>query len=504
MLFITWKMSIYKIFTPDEMFHMHSSWLVTHGYLPFKDFFTMVAPTFHFILAPLFVLLPPSSFVLIIARQAMFLISVTCLFFVYKLSRREMSPFFSLAAVLFTGTAIFYMDRMIEVRYDAIPITIYVTVAFLLTFPRRTSLLRYTVTGALIGLAISITQKAIYCLGLVGTLLAFRLLFIENPEPLHRLLVRNFPRPSLKTVGKIMLVFTAGFATVPLLITGYFLVNGILPQAFTFLILYPQRFVSGLAPLWEPPGYNLGFSPAPWHHLHFVYKDSWVWLRETQFLFAVGFCAIPLWLIGLVYVLRRRQVPDLKFRLLLPIAILSGLFSFFAFLMAIDIKVQQYWTPMMPFLGLACTYTIWGLTQIVPKLKLPVQLLVMGILVATILAIYPAQEADLYDSSNNNIRQLYDIDAVLRLTPLNAAGYDAIGSFIYRPDCYYLNLYSPLDTPKELYVDIVEVMKQGKCYFVLKGQINHVGIWYPLEDQYVNTHFVPVPQAPDLQLFTKP
>ena len=91
-LFSRFEYSLQKIFDPDEMTHLHTTYLMTVGQLPFRDFFTGHLPFINFLLFPLFKILPEGPAVLIFARIVIFVINCGSLFLLYKIAKKINLP----------------------------------------------------------------------------------------------------------------------------------------------------------------------------------------------------------------------------------------------------------------------------------------------------------------------------------------------------------------------------------------------------------------------------
>jgi hypothetical protein len=113
-------------FDPDEFQHLHGAWLVSKGFLPYRDYFEHHTPWFHFLLAPFLHLFPvetdPGAAVhfLFFARVLMWILTAAILYLTYRLGRFWRGPAVGLvAAVLLAGTK-FFLDKTLEVRPDVL------------------------------------------------------------------------------------------------------------------------------------------------------------------------------------------------------------------------------------------------------------------------------------------------------------------------------------------------------------------------------------------------
>jgi hypothetical protein len=113
-------------FDPDEFQHLHGAWLISHGLLPYRDYFEHHTPWFPFLLAPFFrffqVETDPGSAVrfLFFARLLMWILTGGILALTFRLGRQwKGTAVGATAAVLLAGTQ-FFFDKTTEVRPDVL------------------------------------------------------------------------------------------------------------------------------------------------------------------------------------------------------------------------------------------------------------------------------------------------------------------------------------------------------------------------------------------------
>lgn len=159
---------------PDEFQHLHASWMVAHGYLPFKDFWENHAPTLYYLLSPLFHTDGDAIRGLFVARAALSTLGLGILVQTYFLARKNHDVKTSLVAVLILSYTVIYSQRTIEVRPDQVLAVCWL--AGLLLYLRaldRQRLVLYMCSGFLLGLGFLFSPKALMPLAaLLSTALA--------------------------------------------------------------------------------------------------------------------------------------------------------------------------------------------------------------------------------------------------------------------------------------------------------------------------------------------
>jgi hypothetical protein len=102
---------------PDESEHLHATWLVADGRIPYLDFWDHHGPPFFYLLAPLTRWLADSPGVYFAARALMAVTSGLALVLVYRLARR-LSSTAAIAAVVLLAFLPRFVDQTTEVRPD--------------------------------------------------------------------------------------------------------------------------------------------------------------------------------------------------------------------------------------------------------------------------------------------------------------------------------------------------------------------------------------------------
>jgi hypothetical protein len=145
---------------PDELEHLHASYMVFRGAVPYRDFFEHHGPAHYYALQPLFWLFGAKHAVLWFGRALLWFCSLGTLALTARIANRLAGPPTGMvAATLLAWTTIFQL-KGIELRPD-VPATLLMTACAALALDAPASWRRWMTIGALAGLATLFTQKSI-------------------------------------------------------------------------------------------------------------------------------------------------------------------------------------------------------------------------------------------------------------------------------------------------------------------------------------------------------
>lgn len=179
-------LAVTRYFDADEFAHLHWSYLLTQGFMPYRDFFMNFTPLFNWFLALLFAL-PASPTILIAARLIQWLIFGGIALCVGLLGlRTKLSPQSIFLAVLTFLVFPITLDKTIEVRADSLMTLLFlssVLVAYAIgRFGRRGA----WASGFLAAFSVLLLTKAII---LIPALLVVLILEIRGAKNWKTLLV---------------------------------------------------------------------------------------------------------------------------------------------------------------------------------------------------------------------------------------------------------------------------------------------------------------------------
>ena len=213
-------------YNPDELEHLHWSWCVWRGLLPYIDYFDHHTPWFHFFLAQFFDFydverLPEDALgFTFMARRLMWLAAGAILGLTFLLGRSWRDTRTGLVAALLLGNTAFFLTKSFEIR-PAVPtaVLLLLSVWLLLLGTRRAVAderggpARLLASGLALGAATMITQKVAF----VGPGYAAIVFWL--------LLDRRLELPRATRFGLVSVLF-AGFALPVVGTLGYFALHG--------------------------------------------------------------------------------------------------------------------------------------------------------------------------------------------------------------------------------------------------------------------------------------
>jgi hypothetical protein len=147
---------------PDELEHLHATYCVSRGDVPYRDFFEHHAPALYYVLCPLFKAVGLELSDLWLARRALWCCSLVTLALTWRLASRWGGERAGLTAAALLAWSTIFHSKGIELRPD-VPATLLLTLAVCSwTFASGGgSWRRFLWVGHLSGLALLFTQKSL-------------------------------------------------------------------------------------------------------------------------------------------------------------------------------------------------------------------------------------------------------------------------------------------------------------------------------------------------------
>lgn len=370
---LRFHMSIIRFFDPDEFAHLHWTYLLLQGDIPYKDIFIYHIPIFQLFLIPI-IALPPSPTLLLVSRIVMFFLLGVLLLCIYILSVKITgNKRVGLLAALIASTFPIIFDKLIEIRPDTLMMVLLLTSILLVWKTKKhTSIF---LSGMCFGLSILTLPKVLFALPAIVYLIGF-----------------SIPALVPFFVG---LFIPAGIFAI------YLMYLGIAPLALhaildlSRLILVERTFSA-----W------MGFIPWP-----SVYVDhgniSLPWIVSTGY-WILG-------VIGLFYVWRISRRATVFFLLYF----LFGLITLFQF----PSPHTQYHIPLAILVSITAAVVI----NTLPKALLALSLV-------TILISFGMQYHIRIKNDNTNYEQLAVISDMLNISKPDETVFDMVGSYVFRPD----------------------------------------------------------------------
>ncbi len=382
-----------RYFDADEFAHLHWTYLLSLGNLPYRDMFIFHIPVFQWFLRPIF-LIPFDSSLLILARLGMFMIYlwVAVLLFImtkYVTKNLHMGLFAILLFFVFPMT----FDKSIEVRPDMLMMFFFLlSIVFLIYTPKRSL---YVLSGLFYGISILIFPK----------------IFFAFPCIIYLLVTLS----RTKTSSRALVYWIAGFIFPLLMFLWYLVSYNIVPDAITAFTKTAVIVYSG-KPRFSP---LVALSPFP---LVYIERSgvSLPWLVNILIFVSsiFGF-----------YTLAARNK---------RFAVLSLLYLVFGgiFLFLFPSPYTQYFVPFSVILS-----TLAGvfIVRIIYWIHSAFGKNILSILIAGFLLVsFWQQYAMRVNPKASNLEQIQAVADVLRISKPNETFYDVVGSYVFRPDGYVI------------------------------------------------------------------
>ncbi|HEY4105465.1 MAG TPA: hypothetical protein VGM44_16315 [Polyangiaceae bacterium] len=444
------RLGLFKRFSIDEFQYAHAAWLVSHGKLPYRDFFEFHFPLSYLSYAP-FITDDPTS----IGHLRLFMLVVFALtsFGIYRINR-ELGPALALTGPIALATTTPFTFFATEIRPDAVAFGLFVF-ALSLLFPAPVPPRRALALGALWLLALFATQKAIIYTAPLGLLLVIDA--IRARSPFNARLLEVF-RPLLLGAGGVALV-----------IALYFL--------FTR---------SGTAWLQQT---------LIWARYHEQHYPGFPWTRYAAPAFesAKLFCVLGgLGVLQTVLALKRSPAPLARPELALLLLLASSLYSY-------GFARAPFPYALVPGLGMLAVFVPRGLGFVFEWLggtELPRPVHFAGVGLILLAAAWLGPRVGFAESERkltpNNAYQYRVLADLARLTKASDPVYDDSGSYVSRPNVGFRFYTSALDRNEEattLPMTVEREVREVGCTALLLDARFH-GLPPPLQ-RFFAQHYQP-------------
>lgn len=386
------QVALVRFFDPDEFAHLHWAYLLSIGKLPYRDFFFFITPVYQWFLAPVF-FLPQGPAIVLIARlwHYLFYLATLCLLFLICKIITKNKLICLLSVLLMTAFPMTF-DKTIDIRPDMLMIFFFLLGIFLLLRKKGWTSKDLLSAGICFGLGLLILPKIIFAVPAVFYLLISR---GKNKIPI--------------TFSWIFL----GFITPTLFLFIYFLSHNLLLPTFQSIFIDSVAANTGRAP------FSLFLALSPWPLVYVDYAGpSLPWfVNLSLFIFSLP---------GLIFLWRMNKKTTIFF----VIYLLSGIIFLFLF----PIPYLQYFLPFTPFISLLAAITINKILEFSSQISLePIITIVIGVIIFT--SFFQQYQGR---SIPTNGEQLKVIADVLNHTKPEESIYDSVGSYLFRPDGYYI------------------------------------------------------------------
>jgi hypothetical protein len=501
MLFLKLSIILSRQFDPDEFAYLHWAYLLANGKLPYRDFFFYIIPVFPGFLAPLF-LLPATPAIVLVGRLLMFgvyLLTLWLLFFLVKSVTKHLHTAL-LALLIFIAFPLTF-DKTIEIRPDMVMTFLFLISTVLLVkntqdnnwvlprvFPRPTFSSRIPTTwfqmfidhintlfpffqkkGSIVRDSVRSTgvpQRASpipnFLSGFffsLSFLTMFKIVFAV-PAILFLLLIGN------KKPIRALFLFLVGSSLPILLFFFYLLGTNLIPQCLTALTHDASIVNVGNS------SFSLFATLSPWPLIYVNNEGvSFPWLVST----ALWILMIP----GLYLMLKHRQTMGVFFGILLVSSV--GFLYLFP-----KPYVQYFIIPSM----VAAIATAVLVMSVFKK-----QIWIVSVFSFLLLVSFGIQTLNRQSPLGSNQEQLDVLRDVLTAVKPDEPVYDMVGSYVFRPDGYYICCHPYIQFSHLLNRPIPTLTQSliaTKTKFLVLDQKGYV-FWIakPEDLEFMTTHYLP-------------
>lgn len=452
MLILKLFMSLNRQFDPDEMAYLHWAYLLSQGKLPYQDFFFFITPLYPELLSPLF-LIPQSPTIAIFGRVAMFLVylgTLWCLFsFTKIITNRAQTAL--LAILVFTAFPMTF-DKTIEIRPDMVMTLLFLLGTLLLTKKNflydlsASDKIRLFLSGLLLSLSFLVMFKIIFVIPAI-----LYLLFTTHPQKR----VQTF------------LLFIAG-ACVPVLIFFIYLFTTGLTNQFFHAVTYDAMIVNVgniSFPFWK--------ALSPWPLIYVQEAGvSFPWIVNSLIVLSI----IP----GCILTVKYRKQTDI----FLLILFLSAI----CFICLFPKPYAQY------FIIPSVVASIWAARSLSLLPWRHSSWILIGCSLLLLFS-FSIQTMDRNTPLGTNQEQLQVLTDVASVIKPDEPVYDMVGSYIFRPDGYFICCHPYIQFAhllKQPIPTLKDSLIQTKTKFLVMDQKGYV-FWIakPEDLAFMTTHYLP-------------
>ncbi len=375
----------YRYMDADEFEHLHASWLVVKGLVPYLDFFEHHTPLLWYCLAPFFIIFKNNINIIFYSRIFIFVTLILILMILYKLTSLAFNKRIGIYSVFFLTYAVFFMKPALEIRPDVPQVLCWLISLYLFVkalYEEKDW--QFAVSGMILGVAFLFSQKTIFAgIGVGIVCVVFLYHNLKNNK-------------ALALFFRKIAIFTTGLCAPVLIALAYFYSKGALKDFFVLNFAFNSNYV-----------YN--FTPYGVLKLSFIQN-------------------IPFWilgLIGLIYMALHYR----KLFLVIPVCVL------FAGFFLVKAPFVQYLMPLAPLISICAAFAYDKLAFRLVRSKSRGYVLGAIFLFILLAVLVPIGFQATYALTSNK-EQIAVVKYIQDNTEENSAVYGSIN--IFNPDVHYL------------------------------------------------------------------
>ncbi|MCI0416999.1 glycosyltransferase family 39 protein [bacterium] len=241
-LFVRIFLTFFRRLNADEFQHLHASWMVHLGLLPYRDFWENHSPLLYFLLAPVLAFFGEGISAVLAARVILSATGLGIAILVYLIARLDHSKETSLLALVVLSFSEIFLQKTIEVRTDQLLILFWLISLYFCfrSFPaKRVSLL--LAAGLSLGIGMLFSPKALLCFTSAAILIT-----VQDPSRLAR-------------IAKRLIYFSLGFLVPIVPLALYFYAQNAHPLLIESTLLQNLSYPDTRGPSFLLLPQNLGF-----------------------------------------------------------------------------------------------------------------------------------------------------------------------------------------------------------------------------------------------------
>jgi Dolichyl-phosphate-mannose-protein mannosyltransferase len=403
-------LTFHRALGPDEFQHLHNSWMIHLGFLPYRDFWDNHTPLTPYLLAPILSVIGEGTQAVLVARAIFSVAGLGILWIVYKIARMLLDKSTALLAITLLSISEIFLQKSIEVRPDQMLILLWMGSIWMCIRIHP----RHLIGGVLLGIASLFSPKALLCLSV-----ALPVFCILSPAT------------QLTIKLKRAVLYILGFLIPVTALALFFFSKGALNDLVTGTLLQNLNYPDTTKPVFLLFPQNLSF-------------------------FLLAFVGM------IVSFLHNRNLKH-------PLSLLSaagiGLFCLLAFIM--PASFPQSALIFLPIFSIFAAIAVRASLQSA-NILLPIIALIIGFLVPVI-NIFAGGSLQ-----RSNRSQFRTIEWILKNTSAKETIFDGYGAYIFRKQAYYYGSLVQAIRERigreELYEKIPESLEKNHCRVIISDR----------------------------------
>lgn len=483
-LFWRYTVSTTRFLDNDEFSHMSWSASIARGEKPFLDFFSMIAPGFHWIYSLLFHVSEKSSSVFLHGRYLsyLFFLGNTLLIgILFSLLRNK--TFALLAMMIFAWLPMPY-DKLLEIRPDNVSLFFCLFALAIHTAVVKKRIINKNL--AFIGIGFAYAYSLIVLVKMVPFVFFGLVFLLVDPDSVNVLVGWMKKRKIvLREISLTPLMGVVGFMGTCMLFFLWMLSLGNFPlvwysltklvfeanSAFSSYIMEPHLFFFPNASFYGPGYLSMG-----------LIGNHAVW--ATGIIFGSYRLLTP-------FVTAKGDKKSAYIELLMAVSFFALCFLYVQFYV---LKHIQYLIPISVFIAFYAADAVAALFQRLNQPLLRI-VIVMLIILGMYVVVTTTQDVNQGKLAASNTMQLKQLDILIKSIPPDAEVFDLEGRLVYWKNSYYiccLPFMTYVNNLSRKPEPLINVLERKKTPYIYQGDTNRFILFSPEEINYIQQRYDPV------------